>query len=124
MSDEFEKMRISAYKKYRGKCKEFAERAIKDKPHLNLRLVRGYYNCLFDGRQQHWWCVNENGKIYDPTYLQFKDGGLGGYEEFNGTVNKKVDDVHAWLHLPEKPIEFDQDTMLMSKYIKGDYEVD
>ena len=32
--------------------------------------------------------------------------------------------VTNWMPLPEPPIKFDQDTMLMSKYEKGDYNVD
>jgi hypothetical protein len=39
------------------------------------------------GKQQHWWCVDEDGNIIDPTVNQFPTKGAGAeYEEFNGNV--------------------------------------
>lgn len=51
-----------------------------------LRLVRGWYYCPIWGKRQHWWCVDGNGKISDPTAAQFPSNGFGEYEEFNGIV--------------------------------------
>lgn len=70
------------YSKYRGKCKEFVDEAIKKDP--TLIAVRGYYYDTFWGKQEHWWCRREDGTIYDPTKLQFPTQGNGEYEEFDG----------------------------------------
>ena len=73
----------SDYMKYRGKCKEMSEDAILKDP--SLILVRGYYHCPLDGKQEHWWTKTEFGEIFDPTVRQFKTNGAGAeYEEFNG----------------------------------------
>lgn len=73
----------SNYTKYRGKCKEFCEKEIEKDP--SLTLVRGYFECPFWGRQQHWWCIKPNGEIVDPTIKQFPHNGIGGtYVEFDG----------------------------------------
>jgi hypothetical protein len=75
----------SDYVKYRGKCKEFCEEAIRNDP--TLRLVRGYYYCVPWGTDEaHWWTVRQDGTIYDPTKDQFPDKGAGFYEEFDGFV--------------------------------------
>lgn len=73
------------YTKFRGKCKEFCEKAVLEDP--TLRIVRGYYICPFWGRQEHWWTERPDSTVYDPTVLQFPSGsvpGLGEYEEFDG----------------------------------------
>lgn len=70
------------YIKYRGKCKEFCEKAILDDP--SLRLVRGHYLCPFWGPQEHWWTERPDGTIFDPTVKQFPEPQLGEYIEFNG----------------------------------------
>jgi hypothetical protein len=75
---------ISNYQKYRGKCKEYAEKLCKEDP--NLILVRGYYYCPFWGKQGHWWCKKPDGTIVDPTVKQFPSKGTGVYEEFDGWV--------------------------------------
>ena len=87
------------YKKYRGKCKEFAEQAIKDDP--SLTLVRGFYWCPITNRKEmHWWTKHQDGTIYDPTVAQFLSGGIGEYEEFDGFYecyhcNQKVHESKA-----------------------------
>lgn len=76
---------ISNYLKYRGKCKEFCQRAIEKDP--SLRLVRGYYYCpVWDVEEQHWWTERPDGSIYDPTKKQFGSQGTGTYREFDGTL--------------------------------------
>ena len=70
------------YMKYRGKCKELAEEAIKKDP--SLRLVRGWYIDPFWGKQQHWWTEKPDGTVYDPSKLQFPSEGNGEYKEFDG----------------------------------------
>ena len=73
------------YLKYRGKCKEMSEALIEQNP--KLKLIRGHYHYLNGGHiDQHWWCVDEDGKIIDPTCRQFPCKGLGEYIEFNGVI--------------------------------------
>jgi len=76
----------SNYLKYRGKCKEFCDAAIKKDP--SLTLVRGFYYCpLSNKEEQHWWTKKQNGTIYDPTAKQFLSNGVGEYREFDGIFN-------------------------------------
>jgi len=72
----------SSYTKYRGRCKEYAEKACKEDS--SLTLVRGYYHCWSWGKQEHWWCKRPDGSIYDPTVDQFPKPHAGRYEEFRG----------------------------------------
>lgn len=74
------------YKTYRGRCRELAEAAAADDP--SLTIVRGHYFCpIWNTNEQHWWCVNHEGKIVDPSRLQFPSGGAGVYEPFDGMVD-------------------------------------
>lgn len=73
------------YMKYRGKCKEFCEQAIKEDP--TLTLVRGHYFCPIWGTSEpHWWTIRKDGTIYDPTAAQFGSKGGGIYTPFDGFV--------------------------------------
>jgi len=72
------------YSKYRGKCKEMVDEAIKKDS--SLIAVRGYYYDPEWGRQTHWWCKRDDGSIYDPSARQFPSKGNGVYEEFDGNV--------------------------------------
>lgn len=75
----------SDYSKYRGKCKEMCEEAIRDNPELTI--VRGHYFCpIWNSDEQHWWTVRLDGSIYDPTAKQFPSKGAGIYTEFDGIV--------------------------------------
>lgn len=69
------------YSKYRGKCKEMSESLSAE---MGYRLVRGHYYCPFWGKQAHWWTVDGDGMIHDPTRLQFPSFGNGEYVEFDG----------------------------------------
>ena len=86
------------YKKYRGHCRETAEKLSKER---GYKLVKGFYNePIWNIKEQHWWCVDNNGKIYDPSAKQFPSGGIEGfYEEYTGFVNcehcgKKIAEEH------------------------------
>jgi hypothetical protein len=77
------------YMKYRGKCREFCDKLIKQDP--SLILVRGFYHCPEWGKQQHWWCKKADGTIVDPTVRQFPTKGIGAtYEEFDGWCECEV----------------------------------
>jgi hypothetical protein len=75
---------LSDYLKYRGKCKEYVEKAVKEDP--TLLAVRGFYYDAAWGRQAHWWCLKQDGTIFDPTAKQFPSKGYGVYEEFDGFI--------------------------------------
>jgi hypothetical protein len=80
---------MNDYLKFRGRCKELAEKAVVEDP--TLRLVRGYYYCPITNREeQHWWTVDPDGNIYDPSCAQFPSRGAGEYEEFTGVVTCEV----------------------------------
>jgi len=52
-----------------------------------LTIVRGHYFCpLWGTEEPHWWCVDQNGKIFDPSKEQFPSKGCGIYTPFNGRV--------------------------------------
>ena len=77
-------MEQSNYSKYRGKCKEYVDKAVQADP--TLRVVRGHYHCPFWGKQEHWWCERPDGSIYDPTVKQFPTAGAcAEYEELDET---------------------------------------
>jgi len=85
------------YSKYRGKCKEYCEELCAKDP--SLRLVRGWYDDILWGRQMHWWCVDANGVIIDPTVNQFPSQ-YGEYIEYNGILrcdqcNTEVSEEYA-----------------------------
>lgn len=74
---------MTDYLHYRGRCREFCEKAVEDDP--TLRLVRGHYACpVWRTFEPHWWTVRPDGTIYDPTKDQFPSRGLGDYFEFDG----------------------------------------
>ena len=79
-------MTITNYMKYRGKCVEETEKLAKKNP--NLKIVKGfYYEPWWDREEEHQWCVDENGKIIDPTSMQYPSGGIAEfYREFDGTL--------------------------------------
>lgn len=45
-----------------------------------LRLVYGTYLCLVWGSRDHFWLIDSEGYIVDPTAAQFPTGGSGWYE--------------------------------------------
>lgn len=75
----------SDYLRYRGRCKEMSEALAAEKGYT---LVRGWYNePMWNTREQHWWCVDDQGNIHDPTRKQFPSGGIKEfYEEFTGVM--------------------------------------
>lgn len=61
-----------------GLCREAAEDMAKAFP--ALKVVRGHVHCLW-GKRGHWWCVDPEGNIVDPTVGQFP--WVESYEEFH-----------------------------------------
>ena len=62
-----------------GRCAEITATMAAERP--DLRRVRGIYVCPIWGRREHWWLVDAENSIVDPTASQFPSGGLGEYEE-------------------------------------------
>jgi hypothetical protein len=52
----------------RGKCKAATMEMVKVFP--ELRIVAGFAHAGW-GRDQHWWCIDLNDTIVDPTAEQF-----------------------------------------------------
>ena len=74
------------YIKYRGKCKEACEELVAKDP--SLTMVRGHYWCpIWNSDEPHWWCVDPEGNVVDPTKLQFPSVGAGYYTPFSGYIN-------------------------------------
>ena len=45
-----------------------------------LTRVRGHYYDFAWGRRGHWWLVDSDGTVVDPTAAQFPSQGTGEYE--------------------------------------------
>jgi hypothetical protein len=74
------------YKKFRGKCRQYCDDALKADP--SLTLVRGHYFCpIWNTEEAHWWTTRPDGSIFDPTAEQFPSKGAGIYTPFNGMVS-------------------------------------
>lgn len=52
-----------------GKCREVCDEMLKHFP--ELKLVGGYIYDASWGQRGHWWLVDEQGTIIDPTLIQF-----------------------------------------------------
>lgn len=61
-----------------GKCAEVTLAMQQAFPELTR--VRGHYYCPIWGERAHWWLVNTDGEIIDPTKAQFPSKGIGHYE--------------------------------------------
>lgn len=64
-----------------GTCKETTEDMQAAFPELTR--VRGHYHCPVWGLRAHWWMIDLDGKIIDPTDEQFPSKGLGVYVAWN-----------------------------------------
>jgi len=66
------------YSKAYGKCEKICKEMKEVFP--ELKLIRGHYYCIVWGERQHWWLEAEDGKVIDPTAIQFPSKGTGVYE--------------------------------------------
>lgn len=48
-----------------------------------LHPVRGHYYCMAWGERAHWWLIAPDGRIVDPTAMQFPSCGHGVYEPWS-----------------------------------------
>jgi hypothetical protein len=65
----------------KGKCAEVTEQMVAAFPELTR--IRGHYYCPAWGERTHWWCVDQDGNIVDPTKAQFPSEGTGHYEPWD-----------------------------------------
>ncbi len=75
---EYLKSLEMTYLKAYGNCEPVC-RKMKDK-FPELKLIRGHYYCDGWGKRMHWWLLSSDGKIIDPTAIQFPSNGTGAYE--------------------------------------------
>ena len=60
-----------------GRCKSVTLRMKIVFPELTR--VRGHYHCWVWGKREHWWLIDPDGEIVDPTAAQFPSHGAGIY---------------------------------------------
>ena len=70
-----------------GMCQSFTSEFATAFP--ELRRVPGFYRCR-DGWNggEHWWLVDLQGAVIDPTADQFPDQGQGTYEAYSPAKHK------------------------------------
>lgn len=64
-----------------GACREYTK--LMNEAFPELRIVRGHYYCYNWGEREHWWCLDPENKIVDPTAHQFPSCGKGYYSEWD-----------------------------------------
>lgn len=69
----------------RGMCYSASSSMMKEFP--ELKLIRGYVTCD-QGVPAHWWCVDVDGNIVDPTAAQFTNIVL--YEEYQEGMEVQI----------------------------------
>jgi len=52
-----------------GQCSEITKKMEEEFPEL-IR-VRGHFMCVHWGLRSHWWLIDPDGEIIDPTVVQF-----------------------------------------------------
>ena len=68
---------VPTYKEALGNCVGLTEAMAICFPELTR--VRGNYYCASWGERTHWWLVDAEGNIVDPTAKQFPSEGRGAY---------------------------------------------
>lgn len=71
-----------------GQCGQATRLMVERFPELTR--VRGHYLDAFIGKRPHWWCVDAEGRVVDPTVAQFPDGGMGEYEALDDSLPEPV----------------------------------
>lgn len=61
-----------------GQCGKATENMLAQFPELTR--VRGHYYCSLWGEREHWWLLDPQGNIIDPTAIQFPSHGHGVYQ--------------------------------------------
>lgn len=69
-----------------GACDEIAQKMELAFP--ELKRVRGHYHCDVWGERAHWWLVDQDGGIIDPTAKQFPSGGCSTYKPWEEGENE------------------------------------
>ena len=64
-----------------GQCVEVTRRMKESCP--ELERIRGHYYCTAWGEREHWWLIDSDGNVVDPTAEQFPSNGRGVYIPWN-----------------------------------------
>jgi hypothetical protein len=80
-----------------GKCHPISTSMVATFPELTQ--VYGIYFCAIWGPRHHFWCIDSNSQIIDPTARQFPSKGNGIYR-----INY-IEDLDAWSKLLERHIQ-------------------
>lgn len=88
MSDAYKSWIEANVDKPLGACHETSTAMVKAFP--ELRQARGHYYCAFWGEREHWWCVDADGTVVDPTAAQFPSEGNGHYEELDPNAPEPI----------------------------------
>jgi hypothetical protein len=75
--DHAEWIKTNVLKDGYGECREVCAKMIAAFP--GLRRVYGTYSCLIWGMRYHFWCINDQNHVIDPTAAQFPSKGKGVY---------------------------------------------
>lgn len=81
IQERYEKWISENIRESYGKCSEATLRMNEEFP--ELKRVRGHYYCPIWGEREHWWLVDFEGNVVDPTKSQFPSRGIGHYEPWN-----------------------------------------
>ena len=84
MNDEYKKWISTNSTQPLGRCVELTVAMAAEFPELTR--TRGHYLCPIWGDREHWWLVDTNNTIVDPTDAQFPSLGHGenvSWEEGN-----------------------------------------
>ena len=81
-----------------GKCEEVVLKMAQSFPELKPR--RGWFYCMSWGRRGHWWLLDPNGRIVDPTGKQHPTGSLftepenqERYEDLTDKTDKEMAEI-------------------------------
>ena len=71
-----------------GECKNYSEKMLIQFP--ELKLIRGHYLCGVWGEREHWWLMDEDNNIIDPTAAQFPTKGHCVYRPWDESCEEPI----------------------------------
>jgi hypothetical protein len=80
-----------------GQCYEYSSKMMDTYP--ELRIVQGYYDCPIWGKRDHFFLLDKNNLVIDPTRTQFPTQGTWNYE--GKYIYSKLEDLENDLKLKD-----------------------